>query len=481
MSFDLERGPLHYDFLSFLDPHALEKFKEGIDPDNKLRKVQVEFNDPKIRNFYWRHIFKDLEASTNSEMLYKNLVTSYQQLKRTGMFKQIGISFEPVDEETYKVILTPEHKKRTSFGFTDGHFGYFSDSFGFYGTFMVKNVTGMMDSISLNTIQGYYGNLKDSYFLSYMVPSVYKNYTLRASLGIENSMLNGTVQERSKCQLIRLQTNKTSFQISNTYRTNWIDPICHSKEVLDQELIPSQKLAFVAEHGWKKFSPNKDWGIVTKVKGELSSVENSGKFLRLEVNNASIAAPQFIRQKGRISQLTFENFSSVGVLMPLWRAKARINDRFYKNSMKGFKDISNPEFLYDKTLNPLAGNPGFEHAGDYLGDDLYFRNTFKIMFNQCPILKNRNIIPFVYGSYGYFSGATMDKWLKPNPAGTATGQKRYMDLMNEVKKKSRGSVGLGVQTTVKNLFNMEALINLHAFGTVNDKFTTFQFRCSVND
>jgi len=471
--------------LSFMDPHALEQFKEGVDPENKLKRVQVELNDPKIRSFYWRHISKDLQASTSSEMLYKNLVASYQQLKKTGVFKQIGVSFEPIDGETSRIIITPEHKKRYSFGVTDGHFGYFSDSFGFYGTVMLKNVTGMLDSLSLNTIQGYYGNLKDSYFLSYMVPSVYKNYTIRAMLGIENSNLNSTVQENSRCQLIRFHNNNTSFQLSNTYRTNWIDPIYHSKEILEQELIPSRKLAFVAEQGFKRFSPNRDWGLVTKVKGEVSSVENSGKFLRFEVNNAYIAAPQFMRQRGRLSQISFENYSSMGVLLPLQKARARINDRFYRNSMKGFKDISNPEYLYDKTLNPLAGNPGFEHAGDYLGDDLYFRNTFKIMFNQAPILKSRNIIPFVYGSYGYFSGAVVDKWLKPRSGVAAvtpqTGKQRYMDLLNEIKSKSRASVGLGVQTNVKKMFNIEGLINLHVFGTVNDKFATFQFRCSIND
>ena len=58
-----------------------------------------------------------------------------------------------------------------------------------------------------------------------------------------------------------------------------------------------------------------------------------------------------------------------GAILPLFGSKNRINDRFFAYNVRGFGDVGNREYLYNKRIHPMAGNPGFEYLGDYVGDD----------------------------------------------------------------------------------------------------------------
>jgi len=484
MSFDT-RKPLHYDLLNFGDPNALEAFQKGVDPEKKLKKIEVVIQDTNVRRFYWRHFVKDLEQADNSEKLYRELLKSYRKFKTTQVFKNVAVSFEPSEQEgVLKVLFVPQYHKKLGFSVKEkslGNIGF--HSYGLNAAVTVKNLAGIMDKISLGGNFAYNGKFKYGQYLSYSVPAVYKNHTLNFRFSNNNTYLTQNIKERSQGQMIQLATPSVTYELHNILRTNTIDPIKHSQELLEEQLEPTRKVSLMMGKTFKRVAEDQTWANILNVNGELASVEKTGKFGRFLLKNAFACSPEFIRKRGgRLSQITLENKTLFGIIFPFTYQRLMINDRFHQNPMRGFSDVINPDTVFDKVIHPQAGKPGFEFLGDNKGDDLYLQNTLKVQFNDCPILRTVGANPFLYFTYGYFGGNVMKPFLRSTPTTETTLEGQSMNKKNkrwieDVQKKSRVSIGVGIERAIKGV-TLEAVVNLFTFGAPSDKQQTFQFRCA---
>ena len=487
MSFEPQRSPFSYSVLSFQDPNALDVFKKGIDPDSKLRRVHVQVNDTGVRRFFWKRVFHDIATANNSDKLFRGLLSSYLNLKRSTVFSTLGITFEPgEDQASVKVIVAPQYTSKTFFHFLNNIEG---DSFCLAGSAGIKNVTGILDTISLNISRGYYGRLRHSYHVDYTLPVFYKDYALQFRCGRSTDYLSRGVLKDSSIQKISLFNETTGIFLVNSKRWARINPLYHSREILEQDSNPNGKIALIGSKMWTLLSKTGTWGTISQITGEVASVEDAGRSASVQGESHSILYPGVFTIDGKAKLVNFENHLSCGVTYPLRKSKISTFDRFYKNNVRGFAQAETSELWYDKALHPAAGNPGFEFLGDYKGDDIYLKNTVKMNLMDTPLLSNLNIVPFFYLTYAYFSGDVFNKrnQLKlQRPLGGIPNSeqslgRRVRPLVEELKRKGRVSAGIGFYRHMSGAIRAEGVLNLLGLGIDGDKISRFQIRFSVDD
>jgi len=456
-----------YNLLDFSDPFAAEAFKNGVDPTNKITKVQIEFQDPSIREFYKKHILKEFSQINNLGQVYSTLINFYQNLKKTGVYKKVNVTFAPGDEEdTLKVIYTPEKARRFNISAQneiDKSGAVLLETKADY-----RNVFGLLDNISFEGSKGFGGQASSSYTFKYNLPILYKDFSLQLLFEKCTRQITKNILENSVGQAVTISNDNSYLRLSNSDRNNYIDPINHSREILDNEILPSRKTSIKYGRIWDSiYEIDQEYGNHTEASAELALGKTN--FLKLDFLNHTFINPKSFEYKKKIRQINFENMFGIGLLLPLTKQKLRLNDRFYTYSLRGFDETGNKDFLWDKRLHPYAGNPGFEYLGDYIGDDIYIKDTFKINFNSYPYLRQVKITPFLYMSMAYLSG---DFW------GRSGKIKRT--LSQELKENVRLSTGVGLNWSMGPA-KLEILLNLASRGKASDKGTRLQWRLSIHD
>jgi len=469
-----------YTFEDFLGPAASAHFKQGVAPQGHINKIHVEYNDPKISNSFWKYLIKDVQKAPNATILQHELIRVHENLRKTGIFKSMGVSFEPDSEKgLLKIIFKPEYEARGFRSFTRSPYGDLWNCFGYHAAIGIRNLTGRLDNLSLNGVYGNHGPLKHSLFVSYKLPIFYKDFSLEVALGKEKNQLNKSLAEYNTWQFIELKRGSISYKLSNSRRENLVNPFFSSPSLITEESTPSNKLSLSASRSWIMLGATQNWFNAFLLRGELASVENAGKFIKCEFGNQHTIVPGFLKSRETGRSLSVENLTSCGFVVPFLKSKLRMNDRFFRTQMKGFSEIVNPETNFDQNMHPLAGKPGYEFLSDHRGDDFFFKHTVKLVFNNCPILEKIKMTPFLYVATGYFHRN------RPGIEGIEkstnnTLNNSYKKITDEMQKKGRLSVGIGLQRTINDSFYMEALVNLFTAGNSSDQFKRFQFRYTLN-
>ena len=479
MSSELQRGPFTYRFFSLNGPYNYEVFQKAVDPNKKLRQVNIQVNDTEVRKFFWKRILRDLSSADNSKKLYQSLLNMHTSLEKKSNLANLGITFEPSeDESSLKVMITPYYKSKMFYKVVNHHQ---NAEFSVKGTIGINNVTGLLDTLSLNWDKGWYGTLKDKYCLEYRIPTFYKDYSLGLELGRDARIFGRGTLIKSSYQKIGFFNNTENFSITNSTRYAEISPLYHSREFLEQGSAPYAQTIFTAFKVWKIYIDAGRWVSRTQTTAQMAFSSNSDQFLSLEGNNYSVFFSKGFLFGGALKLFRLENSLSFGVLHPLRNSKASIFNRFCKNNLRGLSEVETPETTYDRTLHPFAGKPGFEFLGDYRGDDIYLKETVKLCLIQTKLLEKQRVMPFLYLTCGYFSGDLMNK-LNQRPTNISGGQNRksrISPLVEELIKKGRLSVGVGIQREIDSILKAEALVNLHSIGMASDRLSRFQLRLTI--
>ena len=456
----------------FIDPFSGEAINNGVNPNNPVKAVHVEYKDDKINPIFQRYLLKDFTNTRSIGEIHKNLTELYTKLQKTGIYKKLNVSFQPGTEpDTFKVVFEPEKKNRMSGSF-DQQISR-TGSFVQEGKLTIRNVFGLLDQLSVEAGKGWGGDVLESYHLKYTLPILYKDYSMDISFEKAFRDLIPTVKEETSGKSVTFFNENMYFKFSDTLKMNFVDLVQHSKEALEHEILPIRRFAFKAGKIWNDiYELDKEYGQRSELSGEIGIGKGGSAYSKLEFNNHSFINPKAFEYKKKIKHLNFENYFNCGLTIPLARSRLRINDRFFSYNLRGFSEVSNVEHLYDRSLHPLAGLQGHERLGEYAGDDAYIKNTIKLNFNNFPHLKEGGAVPFIYYSCAYLSGSIMNRKLGLD--------NRPFNLLEDVKQNTRHSVGFGIAKAFGPV-KLELLLNMFSKGKATDKFARFQLRISATD
>jgi len=471
MSEDFNFSAPHMQFMKFSDPFSAEALRNGVDPLNNVKGVTVDYRDDKVNSYYKQYLLKEFNNVTSLSHIHPTLIRFYHKLQKTNNYKNLGVRFEAGDQpDTVKVVLEPERKNRISGSF-DQQIGK-DGSFVQEGKMTVRNVFGLLDHLTLEAGKGWGGNLLETYHIKYGLPIFYKDYSLDVSIEKSFRDLIPTVKEDSSSRSITLHNEHMYFKVSDILKQNFVDLVQHSKQTLNEEILPMRRTALKVGRIWNSlYTIDKEYGSRTEASGEVQMGKNRTGCLRLDFNHHTFINPQSFEYKKKIKNMNFENYFNFGLALPLFRSRMKINDRYFTYNVRGFSEVSNIDDPYDRALHPLAGTLGFEKLGDYTGDDAYLKNTIKLNFNRFPYLRQGEVTPFIYYSMTYLSGNLINRIMDSNTSP---------NFVNHLKENTRHSVGVGLAKSF-GAIKLEILLNMFAKGKETDRFARFQLRLAVND
>ena len=462
------------DFSNFLAKEILEK---GINPENQLKGIEIQFNDNnKSRKIVKDIAFEEFKGIKHMYDIHGMIERMLAILSKTDIYDNVDISFLPgSQEDKIKLVVDVKEKSRYS-----GHVGQEFDRDGSVlvnSSFAYRNLLGLFDKFTFESHKSLYASNKQGYSFSYSFPIIHRLMSLDLGYSLQTRSITPSIHEEAEGGNIKLwnSTKDTYVTLESRLRTNKLNIMDCSKYILDNELLPNQKRSIRIGKLFRDTRANiiKDYGDYLEGSVEFAFPLSDAKFVKLDFNYNRYFNPEFLDKIKKLKYINFENCFHFGFVRPFGSSINHVNDRFIAMNSRGFNQMGNRPYPFEKNIHPHAGEQGFEFLADYVGEDVIAENTFKMNFYSYPFLGKYKIVPFLYTSLYYLPGDLFRRNTVQNPTAS-------FNLAQSLKDNVRGVCGMGLGVSLGQV-KLELLLNHFHLAKTVDKKARFQLRLSVND
>lgn len=461
--------PFRYALLPSQERGAATMLGKYYDPENKVRRVNYQFEGSMVNPIMARLLVRDLTHVEGFDQVVKNIEALNQRIEDSSAFKEANCSIEPgPDPESVTVKMNLFPKGRFA--------GELSQDFDRDGAYLspkvlTRNRLGFLETITFEAYRSFSASKQSAYTFSMLFPHVLSKSILDISYQRSNRYLNSSAEEQSDGASIEIRRpeRRETISITNALRTNHFSEHSVSDYVLKNELVPSRKFSIKYSKIFKDEIDmfGKEMGQYLEGSAELAFTPYATKFLKFDMVHRKFFNFKKIENIRPLEYVNFENAFRAGILIPIGRRPIRMNDRFYQLQSRGFSDIGNRDYPYSKRFHPNVGEKGYEFLGDHVGNDLFLANTTKLNLYKYPVLSKVNATPFLHLSWFYLPGQV---W-----------QSSPLERKNTFKENLRVSAGLGIGLAIHGKGKLEVLYNFFHKSRNCDTPATAQFKVSFND
>ncbi len=209
--------------------------------------------------------------------------------------------------------------------------------------------------------------------------------------GIEKTAAKFESQEINAGFNFEHESVPVTFKVMRAYRTNRFDKYA-SLEALKNELMPSHKLSFIAEHAntWEnmKIGTWAEFGIPSAASNFIKVGGNLGTYYPFWNNRFRIG---YDFTAGFVKALSLKN------------SYVPLHDRFFLWNEYGYNYVSHTE----PAVRPFPNlKRGEELVGDDLGTTTMLAQTFRFSWMTIPFLKDIKLAPVTYVRMSYYPKKT---------------------------------------------------------------------------
>ena len=438
------------------DPHSPELL-QSIYKDFPISSIKMSYpNNFSSQAFFEKKFGKPLLSTPQlKNSLLENISVFLDKLAKTKVYDSANIelttseSAPNTNDDTLDIKLNLIEKSRYKSDYSvkalSHNNGCYLDT-KFY--LLIRNPLQRMDHHRISYNHGFLetnDNRKGYEFKSTFPFLINSNSFFKTKFLQQSKYIEKNIEENSLSEKISIFPLDKAWRLGLRYRylQNKINTKETSQYKLDTQIFPSNEYSLKLGRTFRN----------TIDKGGIVSVGQSATGnMRIAYNDTYASYIKFnatykryfglfdpnTQKFDRFKYVNFENLLKLGLYIP-----------FHKSSQK-------KEELLNNMISLNNNLPGFkaigENNGDYKGHHAVLSNTFKVIFNDYPILKMIGLSPFLYTS-----GALCKDDLK---------KKNLKELI-------RLSGGIGVKYSFLQ-HDLEILYNIGHFSQKNDKEMKFQ-------